>query len=159
MSIIIWTVLSLLIIAFDQVTKYYVLSLGIHPGTTFSVLINNVLEFKYIRNRGMAWGTFQGGRWIFVAVTIIFIILIVGYIFKKRIKDNLFLCAASFMIGGGIGNLIDRISTGDVIDFIYFKLINFPIFNIADSFVVIGVILMIIYLLINKDADENARKS
>ena len=110
-------------------------------------VIPGVFNITYVKNTGASFGMMAGARWFFVAITVLLIAAVICYAVKNRITDRLFLISASFVVGGGIGNLIDRIATGAVVDFFDFCLINFAIFNVADCFVVVGVILMAIYYI------------
>ena len=119
-------------------------------------IIKGVLEFDYLENRGVAFGMFQGQR---IMILIVGAVLIFGLLFlmlrmPQGRKYTIFHVILTFVIAGGIGNIIDRVSLEYVIDFISFVLINFPIFNVADCYVVCGVIAMCIMLLfVFKDED------
>ena len=110
-------------------------------------VIKDVLYFTYVENRGAAFGILQNHRWIFITVTILAMIAIIVYIAWKEPKNKMLLVSLALILGGGIGNLIDRISLSYVIDFIDVRLIHFPVFNIADICVVCGCILLCIYIL------------
>ena len=121
-------------------------------------LIKGVFSITFVKNTGASFGVFQGGRWFFIAITLLMMGFIVGYTIKKKEKNKLYLLSASFIVGGGIGNLIDRIITGEVVDFFDFCLINFAIFNVADCFIVVGVILMLIYCLLEEIKEKRAKR-
>ena len=107
------------------------------------VLWDGVFELTYVENRGAAWGLGQGGRWIFVAITALLIAALLYLLLSGRLDGQKWLLVACVLIGaGGVGNLIDRVRDGFVVDFFYFSLIDFPVFNVADCFVVIGSFLM-----------------
>ena len=120
------------------------------------VLIKKVLEFRFLKNSGAVWGSFQGNA---VILGIISVILIGGlfYLLVKLpySKKNLpLLIAIALIVCGAVGNLIDRFCLKYVTDFIYFKLINFPIFNVADIYVTCSTIMLIILILfVYKDED------
>ena len=99
----------------------------------------------------------QNSRWLFIIVTIIAVIAFIIYLIKERNGMHWLLKISSAMIiGGAIGNLIDRIFVGFVVDFFYFELINFAVFNVADSFVSVGAVLLGIYILfIHKFEEDN----
>ncbi len=104
------------------------------------------LKITYIKNFGAAFGIFQGGKYFFILVSIAVITLMFYNVLIKKPKSKLFLLACSFLIGGGIGNLIDRIFTGFVID--YLKLTFFPpVCNLSDYFISVGSVLLILYFL------------
>ncbi len=130
LSIILFVVLA------DQITKY------LFKGKTIE-LIKNVLSLNYTTNTGAAFGIFKGYNLILIIVTIIVIVLCFKWIKKKEFHY----LPLSFIIGGAMGNLIDRLLFGYVRDFIDFKI--WPVFNLADSFITIAIIL-IIYKKIKK---------
>ena len=137
--------LTLLVVLLDYITKRIVSgSMVLYQSIP---VIKGVFNITYVKNTGASFGMMAGARWFFVAVTVILIAAVIYYAVKNKITDKLFLVSASFVVGGGIGNLIDRIATGAVVDFFDVCLINFAIFNVADCFVVVGVILMAIYYI------------
>ena len=144
----------LLLIAADQLTKYLaVLRLKDQAAVP---LIRGVLEFSYVENRGMAFGLLQDGRWIFLVLTVLaiaaFVFLYIRIPAEKRFRP--LTVGLVFLTAGAAGNLIDRIRLGYVIDFIYIKLINFPVFNVADCYVTwTGVILAFLLLFRYKEED------
>lgn len=137
-----------LILALDIFTKY--LSTFYFKVSEIEV-IKNILYFTYVENRGAAFGIMQNNRWFFITVTLILIFIMVLYILKSKPKNIILKLSLSFVIGGGIGNLIDRIAKGYVVDFIDVRIINYPVFNIADCFIVIGALLLCIYILFSKE--------
>ncbi len=140
--------ISLAIVIFDFITKQIVLK-NMHLGQSIP-LWKNVFHLTFVKNEGASFGMMQGGRWFFVVITVALIAYLLYYILKNKERNKLFLLAAAFIIGGGMGNLIDRIMTGKVVDFFDFCLINFAIFNVADCFVVVGAVLAIIYFFIEE---------
>ena len=104
-----------------------------------------------MENRGAAFGIMQNKQWFFILITLILIIAMILYILKVKPQDILLKLSLSFIIGGGIGNLIDRVFKGYVVDFIDLRIINYPVFNIADCFVVIGAVLLCVYILFSKE--------
>lgn len=145
--------LSFLVFA-DQFTKYIaVLKLKNQPA--FSI-IDGVLEFNYLENRGAAFGMLQNQKIFFVFVALIFL-GVIAYVLikvpyeKKYRKLHVLLI---LIAGGAIGNLIDRLRLDYVVDFIYIVLINFPIFNVADIYVTLSTVLLVIQVLfVYKDND------
>ena len=121
-------------------------------------VIKGVLYFTYVENRGAAFGILQNHRWIFITVTILAMIAIIVYIAWKEPKNKMLLLSLALILGGGIGNLIDRISLSYVIDFIDVRLIHFPVFNIADICVVCGCILLCIYIVFFDGKKEKTEK-
>lgn len=123
-----------LLIIFDQVTKYLCLNIN-------KKIIPKFFSLTYVQNKGALGGMFSGMTFLFIISSFIALYLI----FKYRLKDKYFL-GTILIISGIIGNLIDRIFRGYVIDFLDFKIFgySYPVFNLADSFLVIGVFLILI---------------
>lgn len=140
------------IVVLDQVTKYlaktYLKSKGSVP------LIQNVFHFTYVENRGAAFGVLQNQRWFFIALTVVVSVVIAYYLFTRKQESVVFTIALSMILGGAIGNLIDRLWLGYVVDMLHFILIDYPVFNIADSCVVIGTILLAYYVLFTTNKKE-----
>lgn len=137
------------IIALDQYSKFLVVT-KIMPVGDYSV-ISGLLEFTYVENRGIAFGMFENQRWFFVVATSIIAIVVLFFIFKMYKDHVFFTICLSLIFGGAIGNIIDRIRFGYVIDFIHFNFFP-PVFNIADSAVVVGAIALSVAILFTKDA-------
>ena len=137
--------ISVLLILFDQWTKRLAFD-GLRVNGPI-VLIDGVFELLYSENRGAAFGILQGKQWFFLLVAAAVVIAVMVFLAKlpsgKRYYP-LFLCAV-LLVSGAVGNVIDRLTLGFVVDFLYFKLINFPIFNVADCYVVVaaGVIILL----------------
>lgn len=147
-------VLAILLLGFDQFTKFLAIThLKNKPAL---VLINGVLEFDYLENRGAAFGILQGQRFLLMAVALILIVIIGVLLIKMPVNKRLLplRIIAVMIVAGGIGNMIDRFFFGYVVDFISFVLINYPIFNVADCYVVIAAILLVVlFLFVYKDED------
>ena len=130
--------LSILIFLIDQLTKYLM-------SNNYKIFINkNYYLFKldFVKNYGAAFNLFSGSRIFLSFISIIFSILLIYLILRKKTLNSLDLYSYSFILGGTIGNGIDRILKGFVIDFINLNIINFPVFNIADISINIGFILL-----------------
>ncbi len=132
---------ALIIILIDQITKFLI-------KTSFQLnqtlpIINNIFHLTYIHNFGAGFGILQHQRFILVFVSIIVVGFIFYYLDKIKEKERLLQLLIGFILGGTVGNLIDRIIYGYVIDFLDFRI--WPVFNFADSFVTIGVIGLVIY--------------
>lgn len=136
-----------LLVAIDQLTKFIVCSsLSLYETKP---LIKDVFHLTYIHNSGAAWGMFKGQRVIFIILTIIFLIL-GGCIYAKLYRKKRFIpvrICIIFLVSGAIGNMIDRIKLCYVIDFFDFRLINFPVFNVADIYITVSMILLLFLLL------------
>ena len=149
--------IAILIILLDQLTKWLVVS-KMTFGDSIPI-INNVLYITSHRNRGAAWGILQGQMWLFYAITLVVIIALIYYI-QKAAKGKLLLgFSLALMLGGAIGNFIDRVFRKEVVDFIHTFIFgyNFPVFNVADSSLCIGVVLLMIVML--RDERETKEKS
>jgi signal peptidase II len=139
--------IAVLLIVIDQMTKILIKS-NFTEGSSVSI-IPNFLDFTYITNQGAAFGMLQGQRWIFLSVTTIIIVAAIYMLVTNKIRGKLLVFAAMLIVAGGIGNMIDRIFRGYVIDFINVRFVNFYVFNVADSCVCIGASLIIIKLVID----------
>lgn len=138
----------------DQLSKLFVLRY-IKPEDTIP-LLKGIFHLTYCENRGAAFGILQGRFGLLFITTLLVIIAATVYMIKKRPQSLTLTTSVTLLIGGAIGNLIDRVCRGFVIDFLDFRLIHFPIFNIADCFVVCGAILLVIYVLfIEEHKDKN----
>lgn len=137
------TLFAAAIVAADQLTK--ALAAANLAGKTI-VLIPGWLQLHYITNDGMALSLLRGQRWLFVVVAAVFLAVIVWAVAKRHIYKPVELWLVAAITGGAIGNLIDRISTGLVVDMICIPW--FSTFNVADLFITIPAILLVIYILI-----------
>ena len=133
---------ALLIVILDQFTKFLVKQ-NFQLNQSIPI-IKNILHLTYITNTGSAFGLFKGLNWFFVFFSVIVIIAIFYYLERIVKNEKLLQFAVGLLLGGTIGNLIDRVAYGAVIDFIDFRV--WPVFNIADSAVTIGVIILIVLL-------------
>jgi len=154
---IITTIIAAVLIAIDQMVKNW--AEEVLSGGEIAV-IENVLYFKYTENTGVAFSMFSGNRWILVGITSIMLIVVLALFLSGRVTSKLELFSLSLMIAGGIGNLIDRISLGYVVDFIDVRIINFAIFNIADMCITIGAILLCLSVFLSEKSAkaEKAKK-
>ena len=120
------------------------------------VILDGVLEFQYLENRGSAFGMLQNQKFFILFVGFIFMAVLLFFLFRlpAKKKYHFLHVLISMVIAGGIGNMIDRFRFDYVVDFIYFKLINYPIFNVADICIVLGTIgLFFAFLFIYKEKD------
>ncbi len=115
-------------------------------------LVDNIFYFTYVHNTGMAWSLFQGARWIFVVLTIIAIMGMIYFFTMTKKHEVLTRCGLILTLGGSLGNLADRVFLGYVRDFIHFYIFgyDFPIFNVADIAVVMGIGLIILEIFIQE---------
>lgn len=148
-------VIALLVIALDQLTKWMIVK-KMEYGESIEI-IENLLYITSHRNRGAAWGILQGQMWFFYLITVVVIIAIVYYIQKMAKTSRLLGTSLALMLGGAIGNLIDRVFRQEVVDFVhtYIFSYSFPVFNIADASLTIGVVLLVIHMFLE---EKNAKE-
>ncbi len=132
------------VIAIDQITKWLAVQYLTKVETV--PIIKDILHLTYLENKGAAFGMLKNNRWVFLVISTVAIIGLIIYLVKYPPKNKWLIFGLSFIVGGGIGNMIDRLLLGYVVDFIDFRVINFAIFNGADSFVCIGAVLVLIYV-------------
>ncbi|MGE7768359.1 signal peptidase II [Peribacillus sp. NPDC096540] len=147
--------IALLVIAFDQLTKWMIVK-KMEYGESIEI-IENLLYITSHRNRGAAWGILQGQMWFFYIITIAVIIGLVYYIQKMAKESSLLGVALALMLGGAIGNFIDRVVRQEVVDFVhtYIFSYSFPVFNVADAALSIGVGLLVIHMFLE---EKNAKE-
>lgn len=147
---------SMILIVLDQLSKYLVvMNLKGNPP---KVIIDGFLNFYYLENRGAAFGMLQNQSLLFTIITIIVVIVLLSVLFKDYNKNTKTLnLSIGLILGGSIGNFIDRIRLGYVVDFISTNIFgyDFAVFNLADTFIVIGTIIFIIMVLL---FDNNGKK-
>ncbi|EEK88074.1 Lipoprotein signal peptidase [Bacillus thuringiensis IBL 200] len=151
----IYYVIALFVIAIDQISKWLIVK-NMELGTSIPI-IDNVLYITSHRNRGAAWGILENKMWFFYIITVVFVVFIVFYMKKYAKTDKLLGISLGLILGGAIGNFIDRVFRQEVVDFIHVYIFsyNYPVFNIADSALCIGVVLIIIQTLLEgKKAKE-----
>lgn len=140
----------------DQLTK--MLAIVYLQGEPSFPLWKDVLHFTFVQNPGAAFGMLSNARWVFMTASIVAIVGIFFYLIKYRPQNKLLVISLSMIAGGGIGNMIDRVIYGYVVDFIDFTLIDFAVFNVADSFVTVGACILIVYLVLDIIKDfKNSR--
>lgn len=149
-SLVRYYVLALFVIMCDQWTKWLIVK-KMEYGESIAV-IENVLYLTSHRNRGAAWGILQGQMWFFYLITIAVVIGLVYYMQKMAKQHRLLGVSLALMLGGAIGNFIDRVLRQEVVDFVHTYIVNysFPIFNVADAALTIGVGLLIIYMVLEE---------
>ncbi|MEN2766523.1 signal peptidase II [Ornithinibacillus xuwenensis] len=143
-------ILAIVVIAIDQLTKYLVVkNMELYEQIP---IIDNFFYLTSHRNRGAAWGILEGKMGFFYLITVVVIIGVIFYLHKFGKNNKLFAVALSLILGGAIGNFIDRIFHQEVVDFFDFVIFgyDFPIFNIADSALTIGVVFVIIATILDE---------
>lgn len=172
LHIVIQLILFAILVVIDQFTKQLaVLNLKDQDP---DVLIDNVLEFRYLENSGAAFSMFQNRQWMFYVITAVILVLLImlfirvtrslyayteveeGSFRKKTFSQGILLnYIFSVLAAGAIGNLIDRVRLHYVVDFIYIRAIDFPVFNFADICVTVSAILLVVYFLFIYKEDVN----
>ena len=156
MILLIYAAIILGGVGLDQLTKYIAASNLPIDASPDVKLWEGVLHFRCISNDGAAFGMLDEHRWVFMSVSTVVIIGMLAFmVWKRRSIPPALGIAISLVISGGIGNMIDRVALGYVVDFIYFVPIDFPCFNVADSFVCIGAAVMFVCILFMKDPKKN----
>ena len=153
--LIIDALIAAVLLVLDQFTKHLaVVHLKNQPAY---VIIDGVLELQYLENRGSAFGMLQNQKVFILFVGSVFLAVLLFFLFKlpEQKKFRIVHVLLAVIVAGGIGNMIDRVRLGHVIDFLYFRLINFPIFNFADCCVVICALLLLIFFFFIYNEDKN----
>ncbi len=139
----------------DQLTKYMVVNMLMPVGSV--PVIGDFFKFTYLENRGAAFGIFQNQRWIFIVLTFAILAVLLWISFKYEIKSKMLFASLVLVAAGGIGNLIDRIFLGYVIDFISFSFFP-PIFNFADCCITVGAVMLLVSMIFIKNPAEKKIK-
>jgi signal peptidase II len=149
---------GVIILGVDQYTKYYIVS-NYALGES-SEFINGFIDIIYINNKGGAWGILNGYTWVLLAITALLMIVCFTLLLKLGRQNKLIFWSISFILFGGLGNMIDRIfRDGNVVDFLHFEFYpTFPIFNVADCAVVFGAFLLMAYYVYDIIKDFKQKK-
>lgn len=157
---LITTVIAIIFIVVDRITKSWAVTALANGDIS---VIDKVLYFHYTENTGVAFSMFSDNRWILVGVTSLMLVVALAFFLSGKIRDKLEIFSLSLIIAGGVGNLIDRVSLGYVIDFIDVRIINFAIFNVADMCITVGAFLLCAAVFIaerrEKREAENKQKA
>lgn len=146
------------IVAADQLTKY--LTVANIPLYGHVPVLDGVFCLTYVKNYGAAFSIFQGMRWMFLVIFLLFAAWIIWDFSKKRLPFTTFerWCIVA-VFGGGLGNMIDRLRLGYVVDMIETQFMEFPVFNVADCFITCGCILLMFHLVfLNKNFWKDGKK-
>ena len=148
-----YVVFVLLMIYADRLTKWLA-TVNLKNGAGVSI-IPRVLELTYTENTGAAWGMLKNHRWVFLVVSTAAIICLICFLAVNIRKcGKLMTFSLCLIIAGGIGNMIDRVLLGYVVDFIYVSAIDFPVFNFADICITVGAGLLLLWLILGGDLTE-----
>jgi signal peptidase II len=157
-SVAILLVVTLIIVVADQITKYIAVDeLGPEAGRPVVTVIPGILDFRYVENTGAAFGIFQDSTTALIFVSIGVVVLLAVVFWKLILYSKLLAFAFGLQFGGAIGNLIDRIRLGYVVDFVDGPV--FPVFNVADAGITVGVTILAIVLLLIPDWSNPERAS
>ncbi len=155
--------ISLVVIAglilIDQIIKIIV-NASLSIGEVIEVIKfgdTKIFSLDHVRNSGAAWSMMQGKTWFLVGVPLVVCALGVYYMYRQRNNSKLQLVSLAMLVAGGIGNLIDRIRIHEVIDYIKFEPVNFPVFNFADICVVVGAVLFAVYIIFLDKTDKKPK--
>ncbi len=150
-SLIIYLIIAAIVVALDQVVKWWVAG-NIDFGET--IMQNPILSLTHIRNEGAAWSILEGQMWFFYIITAITSVVVLYFLYKNQGESKWLLVGLSLILGGAIGNFIDRLRLGFVVDMFQVEFFNFPIFNVADIALTIGVICVFIYIILDEKTDK-----
>jgi signal peptidase II len=139
--------IAVLIVVLDQVSKSLVRAQFV-VGETVR-LVPGVLDLTLTKNSGAAFGILSGRQPVFIGVSLLIVIVILIYLVRQRPTSPLVVIALALVTGGAIGNLLDRVGPGFVTDFLEFGFIDFPVFNVADSAIFVGIGMLIVWLLVS----------
>lgn len=149
----IYLILAALIVIADQAVKYLVVSHIALGETAFSVL--KLFSITYVKNEGAAFSMMSGKVSALSVVSVLFCVGVIVYWIWKKPTNKMLCTAVELMFSGALGNAIDRISRGFVVDFIKAEFISFPVFNIADMAIVIGAVLLVLYEMLFDKKENN----
>lgn len=135
----------ILLTAADQLIKLLTVKF-IKPVGSMEI-IKNILRLTYVENRGAAFGIMQNSRWFFITLTIVLSAVMAYFLFFKKNESKLFNLSLTLILSGAVGNLIDRVLLGYVVDMFEVTFINYPVFNFADCCVVVGAVLFCVYVM------------
>lgn len=151
----IYYLIIICLVIIDQASKWWtVQNIDLHQVIE---VIPNVLSLTYIQNTGAAWSILEGKMMFFYIVTIIVVAVLLYELHKHWQDSRLFAVGISFIIGGALGNFIDRLFLKYVVDMIKLEFIDFPIFNLADTWLTVGVILVLVYILFDSDEESSVK--
>ena len=153
-----YIVLGILVFLFDIITKY---AAEMHLRLLDTIpLLKGVFHLTYVENRGIAFGLFSGERVIFIVVTVLVLaMLVILYAKTEKTQRTRFMkYAMALILGGATGNLLERLVKGYVVDFLDFRLIHFPVFNVADIAVCLGAGLLMIHFFLTEDKEESSKE-
>lgn len=147
-----YIIIGILIFAADMGTK--LLAVNNLKALDSIPLIDKILHLTYIENSGIAFGMFGGGKIVFIILTLVISTALLIFVLRTEKRSVWLKLGTAFVISGALGNLVDRIARGYVVDFIDFRIIHFPVFNVADIAVCVGAVMLLIHFLIADKKSE-----
>ena len=153
--LVVYFLISALLVGLDQWSKYLTVQ-NISLGET-KEFVPGFLSLTHLRNTGAAWSLLEGKMIFFYVITVIVSVVIIYLLIKNYKKSIWYSVGLSFVLAGAIGNFIDRVRLGYVVDMLQTDFMNFPIFNVADSTLVVGVICIFIYLILDEKAAKEGK--
>lgn len=144
---ILYFLLTVLVAGIDQILKFWTVS-NLKGNEDIS-LLNGLLKFTYVENRGAAFGIMQGAKYLFILLVILLLIFYLYVMIKKKFDSKVLILGLSLIVGGGIGNAIDRLFLGYVVDYIKLSFFS-PVCNFADYCITAGTVLVLIYICFGK---------
>ena len=153
--LVVYFLISALLVGLDQWSKYLTVQ-NISLGET-KEFIPGFLSLTHLRNTGAAWSLLEGKMIFFYVITVIVSVVIIYLLIRNYKKSIWYSVGLSFVLAGAIGNFIDRVRLGYVVDMLQTDFMNFPIFNVADSTLVVGVICIFIYLILDEKAAKEGK--
>ncbi|HAP3041710.1 TPA: signal peptidase II [Enterococcus faecalis] len=153
--LVVYFLISALLVGLDQWSKYLTVQ-NISLGET-KEFIPGFLSLTHLRNTGAAWSLLEGKMIFFYVITVIVSVVIIYLLIKNYKRSIWYSVGLSFVLAGAIGNFIDRVRLGYVVDMLQTDFMNFPIFNVADSTLVVGVICIFIYLILDEKAAKEGK--
>lgn len=152
---IIYILIGIIVLALDMITKYFAVEKLMEIRSV--PIIEDVFHLTYIENSGVAFGLLAGKRIFFITLSFVILVVLAIYFYKAKTKNIWLKLGTTFIFSGSIGNLIERIFKGYVVDFLDLRVFNFPVFNVADIAVCIGSVCLLVYFLFldDGDIDEN----
>ncbi len=157
MSVIFTILFCGFLVALDQLIKYLVVSY-LMPIQYIDV-IENILRFRYVENSGAIFGSFSAHTIILTVVSVVLLAVLIFFLASNKIQSKLVEICLLLMVSGGIGNIIDRIRLGYVVDFIEPLFVEFAVFNFADCLITVGAFLLVFYLMFDLFRDIKKSKS
>ena len=146
MFYVLLAVIAAAIVGLDQWTKALTLAAD-RAGSLPSESILGIFHITHTENDGAIWGILSGQTWLFILIMVLFLAVLGVMIWRKWLTKKFEWLCLAFIAGGGIGNMIDRLISGSVTDMIKFDFVEFPVFNVADCFITVGCIALLVYIL------------